>query len=378
MRHHVAFVVNNYPPHSGGVERHVQSLARALVERGHRATVVTLSDTPGTAVENGVEVVRLRRWLPIASVLAFPLPGTSQRLGRLLREWSVTAVSIHTRFFPMSFLGLVAAREARLPVIHTEHGSGFVRGVSPLVALASRVVDWTIGRRVLRRSTVVLAVSDAVAAFVERLSGVRAELFPAAIDLEPWTDGRQQLNAHQAQATTARFVFLGRIVRGKGWDTVLKAVVLLHDRGLPARIDFIGDGPELAELRAQVEDVAASDLVGVHGHLSGEPLASALRGAILVNPSTLAEGFQTSLLETLAAGGRIVTFPVPGANDLRGDGAPVRIVDAPDVAHLADAMAEEAAHPLPPYPEGRLERWGWKARAADYERVLDRAVAAQT
>ena len=56
MSRHIAFVVNNYPPRVGGVEKHVGALAARLVGLGHRVTVFTLSDEPGVSVEDGVRV----------------------------------------------------------------------------------------------------------------------------------------------------------------------------------------------------------------------------------------------------------------------------------------------------------------------------------
>ena len=68
MTQHIAFVVTNYPPRVGGVEKHVGALATRLAARGHRVSVFTLSDEPGTAREDGVLVRRLpRRPLPRAS-----------------------------------------------------------------------------------------------------------------------------------------------------------------------------------------------------------------------------------------------------------------------------------------------------------------------
>lgn len=376
MRQHVAFVINNYPPHAGGVERHVQSLARQLVARGSRVTVVTLDDAPGVAVEDGVAVFRLQRWLPIASVLAFPLPGTTRRLRKLLRQRGVTAVSVHTRFFPMSFVGLRAARSIGVPVVHTEHGSGFVRGVSPLIALASRMVDLTLGRFVLRSATAVLAVSESVAAFVARLSGVRAEVFHNAIDVDEWRGTAPESPSISLPAPdrtdVSRFVFLGRVVPGKGWDALLRAAEILRDRGMRFAVDILGDGVDLPRLQVAIRDRGLSELVTARGHVAGPSLLEYLRGAILVNPTTLAEGFQTSLLEALAAGGRVVTFDVPGAALLRADGAPVIIVDRAEPEPLAEAMATMAADPLPLYASDRLDSWGWAARGADYLRVVDR------
>jgi len=183
----IAFVVNNYPPRVGGVEKHVGALSKRLVALGHRVTVFTLSDDPGVTVEGGVRVHRLPRRFPVADVIAFPPLGTTRRLTAAIREHGVDALSTHTRFFPMTWVGTRAARRAGIPSLHTEHGSDHVRSPSRLVEFASRMDDRTFGRHSLRRSTRVLAVSTDAADFVKRLSGRDSELFANAIDLDEWS-----------------------------------------------------------------------------------------------------------------------------------------------------------------------------------------------
>lgn len=359
------FVVNTYPPRLGGLEQHVSRLAAHLVDLGHAASVVTLASTVGEAVEEGVAVHRLRGRFAIASVISFPPPGTARRIAAAFRERDVSVVSTHTRFFPMSFVGLGVARRLGVPVVHTEHGSGFVRGASPLVALGSRLVDLTIGRRILRRSDAVLAVSESVAAFVQRLAGRRAEVFYNAIDAP--TDA-----AHPVRAVP-RFVFVGRLVPGKGWDDFLAAVAALKatERLGEFSAVLLGDGPDAAAVRARIDSLGVADVVELRGHVSRAEVDQELAGAVLVNPTRLAEGFQTSLLEALAAGSQIVTYEVPGAAALLHEGAPMRIVGQ-NVSELVAAMSAALTSPMPPFPRARLARWTWPQRARQYLAVVER------
>jgi glycosyltransferase involved in cell wall biosynthesis len=364
---HVAFLVNNYPPHVGGVEQHVASLAKHLVAAGHRVTVVTLGGAPGDVIENGIRVVRLRDWLRVGDVLSFPYPGATHRIVRLLQGTGVTVISSHTRFFPMTTVAASVARKLRLPVVHTEHGSDFVRGVHALVGMASRLVDHTAGRSALRRARIVLAVSERVAVFVRRLSGVQARIFYNAVDLELWRAA--------ARPARARLVFVGRIVPGKGWPELLDAVAAIRDSaGRPFEVAIYGAGPESDRLQEAIRRRSLGDIVTYRGQVSREVLAAEVAGAILVNPTTLAEGFQTSLIEVLAAGGRVVGYDVAGAGILADDGAPVRVV-APTADALADAVAAELSAPSAPYAADRLARWGWDQRATEYAAVLAEAEA---
>ena len=173
----IAFIVNSYPPRLGGLESHIYHLSVSLAQLGHEVFVLTISDKPGHRQEEGVDIRTDRRHFPIADIISFPALGATRAIARFLREHRIDVVSVHTRFFPMSFVGVRAAHQAGIPVIHTEHGSGFVASSSPIIAPASRAVDVTMGRYVLRHADRVLGVSEQAAAFASRLGGVHADVF---------------------------------------------------------------------------------------------------------------------------------------------------------------------------------------------------------
>ena len=363
---HFAFVVNNYPPRTGGVELHVQALAHELVRKGHRATVVTLGSPVGWRQDAGVEVLTLPEHFRVADILGFPSPGTRRRISRLLHDLDADVVSVHTRFFPMSFVGWRAARAAGLPLIHTEHGSDHVTSDSFVIRTASKAVDLTLGRMVLRGADRVLGVSEAVVAFVLRLSGVGARVFYNAIAVDSADSEGAAVTITGAASRTNHLVFVGRLVPGKGWDTYLDVVSQLKRAGRSVTGEVLGDGADLIELRRRIEAMGLSDAVVARGRVSQQEVRVALRGATLVNPTTLSEGFQTTLLEAIAEGGSVVTYPVPGAAVLAQAGAPVIVSSEPTPDSLFATLEGMLSAPPTPAPSGFIESWTWPARAEEY------------
>ena len=106
----------------------------------------------------------------------------------------------------------------------------------------------------------------------------------------------------------------------------------------------------------------------MRGRVPASAVRSTLAGAVLVNPTVLAEGFQTTLLEALAERGSIVTYEVPGAGVLREQGHPVVIVQQHDPEALASAVSAMLAQEWPVTP---LDGWYWKDRAEEYERIVE-------
>lgn len=365
----IAFIVNNYPPNIGGLELHVQALASTLREQGHEPLVVALGDTPETRNDDGVEVLVLPQRFKVGGLLGFPHFGTKRRLKRLLKARQIEVVSVHTRFFPMSYLGWRAARSLHIPVVHTEHGSDHVASDSPVIWLGSRMVDFTLGRTVLRGADRVLGVSEEVTSFVYRLARVRAEVFYNAIlpvprSSEPLAD------------RPGRFVFVGRLVPGKGWDTFLDAMAQLRAEGLDVTGEVLGTGPDEDQARQMVRDLHLENAVAVRGRVSQPEVRAALRGATLVNPTILSEGFQTTLLEAIAERGRVITYPIAGAETLRAQGEPVSITERRDVDSLCDAArAFLAAPPELARPE-LIDEWTWPVRAKQFIRVCTSLTAA--
>ena len=372
---HVLFVVNNYPPHLGGVEQHVQQLASCLVTDGQRATVVTLAATASDQMENGVRVIRLRSHFPIASVISFPGFGAGRSLAQRLRREGITVVSTHTRFFPMSFVGVRLARKLKVPSIHTEHGAGPVQSPSILIASAARIVDLVMGRHILRRASAVLAVSDEVADFVAGLSGRASTVFLNAINAEDWLlPGRRERQSDGS----IKLSFLGRLVPGKGWETFLDlaAAVASRPEYRDVRIEVLGDGPDMAELLARVKRYGLEAQTRVHGHANVAAIREALTGSVLVNPTELAEGFQITLIEAAAVGCQIVSYPAPAVTHLLAHGAPVRLVADRSPAGLLAAVFEALEDPLPAMDDALLSQWGWPIRAAEYRGIVDGVVEA--
>jgi glycosyltransferase involved in cell wall biosynthesis len=364
---HVLFLVNAYPPSMGGVQRHVSGLASELVTQGHRATVITLSKNPSERFEDGVRVIRLQRFLSIGSVISFPsIWEMRQQLAKLAGE-DITAVSTHTRFFPMTWWGHQFANSLAVPSIHTEHGSDYVRGVSLSIGIASRLIDETLGRIALRRASRVLGVSQEVVTFVKRLSGRNATIFFNAIP--PLDSDKQGLKL----SNQSRFIFVGRIVPGKGWDRLLSAIEILqrHESRPNFRVEIIGTGPDLSTMRNRIKRLNLSKIVTVLGQRKPEEVLALLANATLVNPTTLSEGFQTTLLEALAADAQIVTYLVPGAELLASRGAPVRIVSHLTDADLAKGLMESITHPMAPCSAEEMASWTWPVRARQYISIIE-------
>ena len=138
---------------------------------------------------------------------------------------------------------------------------------------------------------------------------------------------------------------------------------------------MLGDGAQLQAARDLAAQLKLDDVVDIPGRVTPAQVRQAIAGATLVNPTVLSEGFQTTLLEAIAEGGRVVTFPVPGAQLLEAQGAPVNITSARTVESLSKAVTAMLRAPKAPASRELLEQWSWPVRARQYEQIAARVLA---
>lgn len=371
---HVLFIVNRYRPDVGGVETHVENLAKNLVKLGNKATVVTLGEQNSEFMLDGVRVITRKPLFRKGPQFAWPDPQLRTELRSIFVGNEITQVSVHTRFFPMSWLGRKVAIDLAIPSIHTEHGSNFVSGVDWLTGVVSRAVDFTLGRNHLRRVDKLLAISDESANFVRRLSGRKSEVFYNAID-------EQIFQINPTRQRNIDFVFLGRLVQGKGWDSYLEAIhqISQNERKGTITASVIGDGPQRALLLERINKFGLEDIITWRGQLQPSQVAEDLNSShVFVNPTTLSEGFQTTLIEALSMGCYIVTSQVPGAEQLGKESARISILKENfTVSDLSTEMLKALEASL---ADSRLERpfdvtpWSWAQRSKEFLKISSEAV----
>lgn len=359
----IAFVVNNYPPKRGGVEQHVHALGTHLVRQGHRVTVITLDDTPGRSVEDGITVYRLKEYLRVEGIVGFASPAGLYKALRVLKKEKIDVISVHTRFFSMSWWGVVLGRLLNIPVVHTEHGSGFVVSEKAAIRLASQLVDRTLGVLTLRAASKVLGVSQPSCEFIKKLSGAGAEVFYNVSPLPA-------IAPENVKFQRKKLVFLARLVEVKGWRAFLETLHILHSEDSEFTGVVLGSGTDLEKARAYARELGIEHAVEFKGFVDLDTVSTELQGATLVNPTVAAEGFQTTIIDAFVSQAAIVTYDVSSARVLEEAGVRLHIVTHRGAPQLAQAIREELAEQAQTYPLTELERWGWRSQAAVYAQIL--------
>jgi glycosyltransferase involved in cell wall biosynthesis len=305
----------------GGQEIRIVAEARWLIDHGWPALI---AGQPGSALVKegarlGVPVVevRMRRPLDLRAVLT---------LRRLIGARGVALV--HTHSSVDSWVGGLAARSRRRPVVRSRHVTIAIPRRRALVYhLADRIISS--GEAAAR---VVAAAGVPAARIVPIPPGVDTSRF------HPGVSGagvRAELNLDAAP-----LVGLVANIRGsKGHDVFLDAARLVVLRQPQARFLVVGDGIGFDDVRRRISALGLDAAVRMTGFRRDVPEVMAALD-VLVLPSIRSEAASQVIPQALAVGTPVVATDVGGSGELVRDGDTGRLVPPADAAALATAILD--------------------------------------
>jgi glycosyltransferase involved in cell wall biosynthesis len=246
---------------------------------------------------------------------------------------------LHTHTAKAGFIGRVAARLMRVPVIvHTYHGHVLSEYFGRLETGLYRAIE----RRLGRSSHALVAVSGAVK---HDLLGMgigddhKIRVIPLGLELASLTGELPQGTLRTASGVlgAAPLVgIVGRLVPIKDVPTFLEAARIIGQARADVRFAVVGDGAE----RSLLEDLRSR--LGLEGRVYFHGWQRDMRGVygdldVVVNCSRN-EGTPVSLIEALAAGRPVVATAVGGTPDVLADGRYGVLVPPGEPQALASAV----------------------------------------
>jgi glycosyltransferase involved in cell wall biosynthesis len=316
----------------GGLFRHVIDLARAQATRGHQVGIVADSSTGGPRADAAFDSLQAQlalglTRLPMSRHVGLSDLSAQRHVARRARETNADVLHGH---------GAKGGAYARLCGgalrVYTPHGGSLHYGRSSPIGLLYLTLEQVLMRRTdlfLFESrygrevfTAKIGTPDGLVRVVH--NGVNPDEF---VPVTP-----------QADATDV--VFVGELRRLKGVDVLLDALAqLARERRVTATI--VGDGPDAAQFRAQVERLGLSSAVRF---IPGMPARKAFAlGRLFVAPSR-AESLPYIVIEAAAAAVPMLTTNVGGIPEVFGPQA-ASLVAPDDASALARSIAAALGEP---------------------------------
>ena len=305
----------------------VLMVGTALDGRGGVAAVVSVLRRHGLFEREAVRYVATHRDGPRLRKAGGALTGLWRiALACLHRPPAVVHVHAASRAsFLRKSLVLLIARRAGCKTIFHLHGGAFRQFATQEAGPLLR--RWI--RHTLRRSSVVITLSDSWAGFVRGFApGARVAVVPNAVPLPaPAPDG----------AIAGRVLFLGRLEAGKGVFELLGAGALLADAYPALRLVLGGEGDADAVM-CRAAELGIADRVELLGWVDAARRDAELAKASVFCLPSHAEGLPMAMLEAMAARKAVVASRVGGIPETLRDGDNGLLVPARDERALAAAL----------------------------------------
>ncbi len=109
--------------------------------------------------------------------------------------------------------------------------------------------------------------------------------------------------------------YISRIDRGKGWDILLKSIVLLKNKGITPKVIFAGSGTEITLLKKMRDDLMLEN-VEYLGIFDQDELSSIYNNLdLFIFPTMLEESLGLVAIEAMACGCPIIGSKIGGLTD---------------------------------------------------------------
>ena len=303
-------------PYHGGIERRIYDTGRLLAERGHEVTVLT-GRLPGTAEEetmDGFRVIRLKsRLINIYN----PPYISSKGVSDVLNSLDADIVNYNYRWASSYNKPLAAYKGKKVFTYHNMWGEGV-----GLQAKFSEIND-NLFKKGLMTYDHIICVSD----------HVRNDLIRRGIGKENTTTVESGITKLPTMSgEEGDFILsLGRLVRTKGLDYLMKAMV-----DVDHRLVICGKGPDSERLRRLAENYKVDKKTEFKGFVSEEEKEYLMsRCKFFVMPSIF-ESYGLAAVELMSYGKPLVCTDVNGLPDTVGNAA--AIVKPKDPSDLANAV----------------------------------------
>ncbi len=337
-----------YPPVPGGIETHVQTLARAQAALGAEVTVLSvngfdeegrLSNRTKTVQEmdGNVRVIKLGRHI---SKARFDIcPELPQKLCRLVRH-SNTLFHLHTPNPTM--LTAMLAVPKQVPLVITHHSDIIKQRFLKYAIRPFEHLVYSKSSRILTTSSQYIVGSKFLHCYKNKLDSL-----PLGLDCTPYTHPNSAALSF-AQELKQKYqgpiwLSVGRLVYYKAMQVAIEALTRV-----PGTLIAVGVGPLQEELKNQAKQLGVEHRIVWLGRVNEDQLVGAYHAATaLWFPSNVrSEGFGLVQVEAMASGcpvinSDIICSAVPWVSRHEREGLTVPINDPVAFARAARRLLEE-------------------------------------
>lgn len=331
----IIHVANFYGPKSGGIKTTLHNLAREYHKMDHEFIFIVPGKKFSRQNLDQGACITLPSWLiPFSG--GYRVIRSNHQIRTLLMSLKPDRIEVSDRF-TLSCLGRWAQRQ-NIPAIVFSHETlkGLVKNYIGLSL--RRFVRWHNTRLAARFDYVVTTTSFAAAEF-EEIDTKNVVRVPLGVDLNTFSPEKysEELRLKMLKGGDILLVHCGRLSPEKKPERSIQALRELLNRGINARLVYIGSGPLHKKLYDSSRDIPVTFWGYVaNKHLLAQMLASA---DISLAPGPI-ETFCLAALESLASGTPVVASATSAVGEFLSDSAgfPLGLTAKNSGSDFADAI----------------------------------------
>lgn len=346
-------------PQAGGAELYCEEVARELHEARIRVTYLTARPRGAARREQtrfGTVVRGGGRFTAYPFVL----------LWLLIHRTRVDGVIDSQNGIPFFTPLALRRRTPIVLLIHHVHQDQFGLWFPRPVAALGRWLE-NRGSGLVYRQRAVSAVSPSSRAEIRARLALRGPVRLAPCGQVP--PARDPYPRGWERDREPRIVCVGRLVRQKRVDQLVRAVAELEREMPGVQLHIVGDGEARQDLEKLATDLGITDVVVLHGWIPREDRDRLVASAWITATASMGEGWGLSVMEAAAAGVPAVAYAVPGLRDTIRPGVTGWLVEPGSdlAAALADALRSVWTPEQAEEWAARCREWagrfGWDATA---------------
>lgn len=169
-----------------------------------------------------------------------------------------------------------------------------------------------VNKFVFKKSSAITTVSQSLFDLVAGMGVDRSRLSVISMGV----DARKIFISNPKISNRKNLLFVGRLVKSKGLDILLKAMTLIIPHYPEQQLIIVGDGVERSNLEKLTYQLSISKNVTFVGAKSHCVLPEFYQEALIFISPSLAEGFGLTLIEAMACGCAVIASDLPAAQDI--------------------------------------------------------------
>jgi glycosyltransferase involved in cell wall biosynthesis len=306
-----------------GAQVHVKDLAYFMQQNGHEVLVITGEKGPFNELMAKFSINSIAYEKFKQSINPLLDWQTMLFLVKTIRQFQPDIVATHSS--KAGILGRLASKIANVPCVFTAHGLSFAEGIpEPNRSIYEAIEKWVepITDQIICVSENDRAIALKVGMNPERLTTVHYGV----------EDIPNHLKASHQETSLVKILMVARFDKQKDHETLIKAFEPIKN----ARLDLLGEGAKLEEIKTMVSQMGMTDRVNFQGFCSNV-LEILPQGDIFVLISNW-EGFPYAIIEAMRAELPVVASKVGGVEESVIDGVTGYCIPRGDVETLRDRL----------------------------------------